>query len=101
MRAGSGSPWRSVFDREQAMIELEEAEALLIDGSHTHRALVGVGRRFGQPLLAVYDRARLVECFIGVGMTYEDAEEWVCVNIEGAWVGESTPLVLKAIDDSG
>ena len=90
-----------MLDREQALIDLEEAEALLIDGAHTHRALVGVGRRCGQPLLAVYDRARLVECFIGVGMTHEDAEEWVGVNIEGAWVGESTPLVLEAIDDSG
>ena len=90
-----------MLDREQALIKLEESEALLIDGAHTHRALVGIGRRCGQPLLAVYDRARLVESFIGVGMTYEDAEEWVCRNIEGAWVGESTPLVVEAIDDSG
>ena len=87
-----------MLDREQAMIDLEEAEALLIDGAHTHRALVGVGRRCGQPLLAVYDRARLVQGFVDSGMTWEDAEEWVCRNIEGAWVGESTPLILEAID---
>lgn len=89
-----------MLDREQAMIDLEEAEALLIEGVYTDSALVGVGRRCGQPPLAVYDRDRLVQGFVDSGMTWEDAEEWVCRNIEGAWVGESTPLVVEAIDVS-
>ena len=42
-----------MLDREQAMIDLEEAEALLIEGVYTDSALVGVGRRCGQPPLAV------------------------------------------------
>ena len=82
------------------MILLEEEEYLLIEGVYTDSALVGVGRRCGQPLLAVYDRDRLVQGFIDSGMTHEDAEECVCRNVEGAWVGESTPLVVEAIDVS-
>ena len=83
------------------MILLEEEESLLIDGVYMDSALVGVGRRCGQPLLAVYDRDKLMQGFIDSGMSHEDAEEWVCRNVEGAWVGESTPLGVEAIDDGG
>tara|TARA_R100000306_G_scaffold60932_2_gene62273 strand:- start:134 stop:406 length:273 start_codon:yes stop_codon:yes gene_type:complete len=89
-----------VLDREEAMILLEEEESLLIEGVYTDSALVGVGMRCGQPLLAVYDRAKLVQGFVDSGMTCEDAEEWVCRNVEGAWVGEKTPLVVEVIDVS-
>ena len=83
------------------MILLEEEESLLIDGVYMDSALVGVGRRCGQPLLAVYDRDKLMQGFIDRGRRQEDAEEGGCRKVEGAWVGESTPLVVEAIDDGG
>lgn len=70
----------------------ENPNALFADG--LDEALVGVARRCGQPTLAVYDYEKVVEVFVGQGMTYEDAVEWVEFNVVGAWLGENTPVWL-------
>lgn len=57
-------------------------------------AIVAVGVRCGQPPLVCYSRPKLVAHFVAEGMSVEEAEEWIDVNIEGAWVGETTPIVL-------
>lgn len=67
-------------------------DALFIDGADA--ALVGTSHRCGQPDLAVYSHNKLVDVFVGQGMSYEEAEEWVSFNIEGAWVGHGTPIIL-------
>ena len=61
-------------------------------------ALVGLGSRCGQPILAVYDRDLLLESFISDGMSAEEAEEWIGINVEGAWVGEHTPIIMERIE---
>jgi hypothetical protein len=55
-------------------------------------AIVGVARQ-----CVVYDRPRLVAGFIAQGMSEEDAEEWVSFNIEEAYVGAHTPLLLSPV----
>ena len=85
-----------MIDRENARSILEEEGSLVMDGRED--ALIGIGSRCGQPVLAVYDRDLLVQSFMGDGMSHEEAEEWVCYNIEGGWNGDKTPLILERIE---
>lgn len=71
----------------------ENPEALLADGFED--AFVGICRRFGQPPLAAYDRARCLEILVERdGMDEEGADEFFDYNVIGAWVGENTPVYL-------
>ena len=65
---------------------------MTIDGCN--QAIVGHFTRCGQPAVVVYDYSRLLRCFEKQGMTFEEAQEWVSFNIEGAWVGAGTPAVM-------
>jgi len=40
------------------------------------------------------DAERLRSVFEGQGMTAEEAEEWIAYHLEGAWVGDRTPIIL-------
>ena len=66
-------------------------EALFADGFD--RALVGVAHRCGTSHLALYDRDICIDVLVTEdGMSHEEAEEYFSFNVEGAWVGENTPL---------
>ena len=43
---------------------------------------------------AVYSGEKMVELFMNQGMTDEQAREWISFNVEGAYLGESTPVVF-------
>jgi hypothetical protein len=46
--------------------------------------------------IVVYDSAKVIDILIERdGMTHEEAEEFFSFNIEGAWVGEQTPVWLR------
>ena len=49
----------------------------------------------------VYDGNKIVENLVSKGMTEEEALEYVEFNIEGAYVGETTPIIVWSgdIDD--
>jgi hypothetical protein len=70
----------------------ENPEALLADGFDA--ALIGVGRRCGQPALAVYSYAKAIDVLIEQGLSYEDAVEHMEFNVVGGWLGPHTPLFL-------
>ena len=62
-------------------------------------AIIGVGTRCGQPPLAVYDATKVLDILVERdGMTYEEAQEYFSFNIEGAWVGEQTPIWMHVPD---
>ncbi len=84
-------PRSRASDLREAVAEQNE-EALFADGLDD--ALVGVCHRFGQPALAAYDRDKVIQIFIGQGMTEEEAEEFFEYNTVGSWVGENTPVYL-------
>lgn len=45
---------------------------------------------------AVYDRAKLVQWFMKENdWDEETAEEWIGFNVEGAYVGPGTPIILE------
>ena len=59
-------------------------------------AFLGMGRRCGQPDIAVYSTAKCREILQKRdGMTYSEAVEYFEFNIAGAWVGKETPLWLE------
>lgn len=47
----------------------------------------------------VYGRERLVGVFRAQGMTHEEADEWVSFNLEGAYVGPLTPLIIREVKE--
>lgn len=69
----------------------EDETVLLADGFE--EAFVGVARQFHKPF-AVYHRNRCIEILMRE-MSWEEAEEYFQFNVEGAWVGKSTPMFLE------
>lgn len=68
---------------------------MLADGFED--AFLGVGRRCGQPDLAVYSIQKSVEILVAQGMTEDEAQEYLEFNTIGAWVGELTPMWIDTI----
>jgi hypothetical protein len=71
----------------------DDEEVLLADGFED--AFVGIGRQFGRPI-AIYDRGKCIQILMRDEMDYEVAEEYFQFNVEGAWVGDQTPIFLEA-----
>jgi len=78
------------------MEQLEECEALLIDGHD--EALIGIGGAFNQRA-AVYDRQKILDKLVADGLTVEEADEYISYNIEGSFVGERTPIIVEMRTD--
>jgi len=78
------------------LIRSHNAEAVVWEPEAYDAALVGVGHRCGSEAVAVYDYGKLVEVTMALsdGGSEEEAAEYVEFNILGAYVGESTPMVL-------
>jgi hypothetical protein len=71
----------------------DDEEITLADGFED--AFLGVARQFGKPF-AIYDREKCIDILVNRdGMSHEEAEEYFQFNVEGAWVGESTPAFLE------
>jgi len=70
-------------------------DLLLADGFDA--ALIGIGRRCGQPDLAVYSITLAIGILMARDhMTEEDAREYLEYNSIGAWVGERTPIWIES-----
>ena len=70
---------------------------LLADGFEA--AFVGCAQQFTRPPVAVYDRGECIKTLmIRDGMSYEGAEEFFQFKVEGAWVGERTPMFLVTMN---
>jgi hypothetical protein len=68
-------------------------DALLLDGFE--EALLGLGSRFTHDV-AIYDYGKCVDILVERdGMTEEEAVEYIEFNTAGAYVGESTPILLR------
>ena len=63
-------------------------------------AILGLGRRCGQPDLLVYDVDKCVAILMKDGMTDEEAMEYFEFNVVGAWMGEGTPIFLYRGEDA-
>jgi len=78
---------------------LDNPEALFIGKPGETRydsAIIGIGRRCGQPSLIVYSYEKLVEAFMREDkLTHDEATEYIDFNIAGAWLGEHTPVLVS------
>ena len=73
--------------------DIGEDEAMIAEGFDD--AIIGIGYRCGQQSLIVYDKSKVIEILVERdGMDHLEAIEFYSVNIEGAWVGEGTPMWL-------
>lgn len=73
----------------------DDEVVLLADGFED--AFMGIARQFGKPF-AVYNYEKCLE-ILEQDMSPEEAIEYFCFNVEGAYVGENTPAFLSWADD--
>mgnify|MGYP003132652020 FL=1 len=58
-------------------------------------AIVGVGERCNTDSMIVYDYDKMVKVLVTRDdMSYEEAEEYIDFNIVGAWIGDTTPIIV-------
>ena len=67
-------------------------DVLIADGYD--EALIGVGTQFSNQV-AVYDYGKCVDVAMGMGLTREEAEEYLEFNFCGAYLGSNTPVVIR------
>ena len=62
-------------------------------------AIIGVGRRCGQPNIVVYDAEKCRE-ILRKEMQCDptDADEYFEFNVVGAWMGEDTPIFVEPLN---
>ena len=70
----------------------EDETILLADGFE--KAFLGIARQFGKPF-AVCDRTMCIAILFDQGMTLDEAEEYFQFNVEGAYVGDTTPAFIE------
>jgi len=75
-----------------------DEEMLLMDGFED--AFIGFSKRCGQPTLATYSFLKMLQVLVDRDdMSFEEAEEYIMYNCEGAWMGELTPIILHEYYD--
>ena len=58
-------------------------------------AIIGVGERCNTDSMIVYDYDKMVKVLVTRDdMSYEEAEEYIDFNIVGAWIGDTTPIIV-------
>ena len=67
---------------------------MLLDPEKFDHCIIGIASRCGMPASVVYDRDKIMELLQAEGMSHEEADEYISYNIEGAYVGETTPLIM-------
>jgi hypothetical protein len=82
---------------EQFLSQLDE-EIMVMDGFE--EAFIGLSKRCGQPTLATYSFIKMMQILVDRDdMSFEEADEYILYNCEGAWMGELTPIILHEYDD--
>ena len=77
---------------EQIIEQFDEEELLIADG--LDEAVVGIVPKTMQ---LVYDTDKIIEILMNRdGLSEEDAFDYFYYNIEGAYVGEKTPIIMLA-----
>ena len=72
-------------------------ELLFIDPEKFDKCIIGIASRCGMQTSVVYDREELIKAYMDEGMSEEEALEYIAFNVEGAYVGETTPLIMERV----
>ena len=79
-----------------------EEELLKITGEKYDKAIAGIAtvwQKNQRVKTLIYSGQKLMEIFMDEGMTDEEAIEWISFNIEGAYMGPSTPIIMWEYDE--
>ena len=58
-------------------------------------AIIGVGERNNTDSMIVYDYDKMINVLVTRdSMTHEEAEEYLDFNVIGAWIGDTTPIIV-------
>lgn len=78
---------------------LEDMDMTLLLMDNFDEAFMGYTTRINEPDVAVYDYDKMISvCMNRDDMTYDDAEEFIEFNCQGAWVGEQTPYIMRRLE---
>lgn len=81
------------ISREELVERCGDENLLFMDGFDD--CLLGLAHTFnGHPVVA-YDGNRIVRSLMAQGMTEDEAEEFYSFNIEGCYLGEYTPIIIR------
>lgn len=72
----------------------EDENIQLADGFEN--AFLGISRQFYNKPIAVYDREKCIDILMD-DMSEEEAEEYFEYNVQGSYVGESTPSFMQTL----
>lgn len=67
-------------------------EVIILDGLDD--AIIGIATSAMDTSRLVYSRSGLVDIFVSQGMSWEEAEEWVSFNIDCAYMGQNSPVIV-------
>ena len=71
----------------------------MLEADGLKKAFLGIGRRCGQPDIAVYSIPKCIEALMeDDGMSYEDAVDCLEFNTLEAWVRPETPIFVQPHD---
>ena len=71
----------------------EQFEGILFADGYDE-AFVGLGWRFHDGPVAVYDRNKVIEIIMADGLSYDEAVEHFEFNVIGGGVGDRTPIFM-------
>ncbi len=76
--------------RKEIIDLFEDEELMFVDGFD--EAIIGIDT---VSYRVIYNKEIMIEVLISEGMSYDDALEHFSYNIEGAYVGEKTPIYCQ------
>jgi len=80
----------------RAAINEIDGTFLLLEPADMDAAIAGLVTAGGKAPVTCYDRDLVIELLMKDGMDRDEAEEFFSFNIEGAYVGEATPMFLTS-----
>lgn len=84
--------------REELAEEFGDELVFIDPPEYFDQAISGVAMRCGMDHVVVYSRDAVIKALVvNDGMSVEEADEYVSFNIEGAYVGPSTPMIMVTL----
>lgn len=80
----------------RAAIDARDGTFLLLEPADMDAAIAGLVSAGAKAPVTCYDRDLVIEVLMKDGMDRDEAEEFFSFNIEGAYVGEATPMFLTS-----
>lgn len=78
------------------VLEEENPDAIFFSGFDD--SIIGIGGVQHAPPVVIYSMQKIIENLIREGMSEEDALEYFGFNVQGAYLGDHTPVIVRTPD---